>query len=99
MPENIPLSIKHALCLFKGLHNKTCDHICQLILLLWREFYIQVTADIEIKILRLKIKKKGCPTIVKEFDGIKGIKKVLKDLIKDNTIRKENIYDKENGEG
>lgn len=91
MPENIPLKIKLALCIFKALNNKTCDKICQLILLLYREFYTTVTTEIEFKSIKLKIKQKGKAQIVKEFDGIKGIKKLLQDLVNENTIRKEDI--------
>lgn len=91
MPENIPLKIKLALCIFKALNNKTCDKICQLILLLYREFYTTVTAEIEFKSIKLKIKQKGKTQIVKEFEGIKGIKKLLQDLVNENTVRKEDI--------
>lgn len=91
MPENIPLKIKLALCIFKALNNKTCDKICQLILLLYREFYTTVTTEIEFKSIKLKIKQKGKAQIVKEFEGIKGIKKLLQDLVNENTVRKEDI--------
>ncbi len=91
MPENIPLKIKLALCIFKALNNKTCDKICQLILLLYREFYTTVTTEIEFKSIKLKIKQKGKAQVVKEFDGIKGIRKLLQDLVNENTIRKEDI--------
>jgi len=91
MPENIPVKIKLALCMFKALNNKTCEEICRLILLLWREFYISISAEFDIKLIKLSIKHKGKKTITKEFEGIKGIKKLLQDLVNENTIRKEDI--------
>lgn len=91
MPENIPLKIKLALCIFKALNNKTCDKICQLILLLYREFYITVTAEIDFKSIKLKIKRRGEHAVIKEFNGIRGIKKTLQELVDSNTIDKENI--------
>lgn len=87
----IPDRVWQALCVFKALHNKTCDEINQLILLLHREFYIDIAADIEIKILRLRINQRGQPSKVIEFQGYKGVKQVLKDLVKNNTITIQEI--------
>lgn len=91
--NTIPRNVRLALSLFKSLHNKTCDDIIKLILLLHREFYIDVSADIEIKVLRLRVKKRGEESKTFEFPGgFKGVKGLLQEIIKENTVsvNKEN---------
>lgn len=94
MPESIPKNIKLTLCIFKALNNAVCESICKLVMLLWREFYIAVTVEIEIKSFTLRVKRKGKELISQKFEKPREIKKVLKDLVKEHCIQLESIKEK-----
>lgn len=91
MVDNFPKNVKLSLFVAKGLNSKLGNEICRILLLLWREFLISVSMEVKIEyfILRTKIGKQ-----VKVSDKLTTplqVLKYLKNIIKENTIKKEDI--------
>lgn len=91
MAEYIPDDLKTSLCVFKGLRKNICQKIIKLILLLYREFCIQISAEIEVKVIRIEAKRKGKNFFKKDFYNFKDIITFLQSLIAFNTIDSKEI--------